>query len=1327
MKKALSLALALLMVLSLLPVAAFAAGTQYDDIDGHWAKSSIERWSEYKIVEGSEGHFRPDASLTRAEMAKILAGTLGLTEAGAENPFADVAADAWYAPYVLRCYTAGIMKGDGANAKPTASITRQEAMVMLCRALAIAAQADADLSAYGDSNDVADWAKGAVAAMTQGKLVNGVGENKLAPTADIDRASIMAILDRAIVQYINTPGSHTLTDKDGVILVAAAGDVTLTGKTPADILVTPAAKGRSLSFDKAEVTGAVTVQADGMKVTKSGSKLPEIVTTGKNITVEDAKPAASVGGGNGGSSKPSYSDLTVAEPKTVDGGEENAVKTYQNVTVTDAVADGTVTLSNMTILGNLYINGGGSNTVNLENVVIRGRIIINKKEGEAPRLCLTNTPVTTVEVEKPAIIEAADAASTVTTVQAKANVEIRGANTAVNTLAVPANVETAVDVAVTAGKVAKVDAKSETAVSGAGSVAEVVAQAPVTVSAEAVGKVTVSAGAPENVAVAVSGTGSVEVAVNSDKGAAITTTPDAEGNKATVEISSELETPPAITVDGEAVEHIHQWGAWVPAGEHDYDGHKRVCKTDETHVETAKHTFHMPGDWIYVDKDTCKNVCDICGFEEAAPHNKVRGKETAPTCTEPGQAGGESCSSCGTVFTKPEVIPALGHNFTGDYLTDADGHWHKCSRCDVTDTKAAHTYPSEASCDEAVRCTACGYEKAAGAHTWGEWVKADDVNHKHVCTTCKTEAAAPHTWDDGVVTKEPTENESGVKTYTCTACKATKTETLPAVPARKLWVEYNNKWGALNFVWNDTLESNEYYGVNGNYQGTYNQYYLANINWMDQAADETMTFSITKGTLTNGKYTATADVAEAGFDVKVVDASGSISIAPQDDGTYLATGGNQGYNGYYYRLKDPRGEVLGTVGGSATLNGIMFDGAPYEGCTFEVSQFKIEFEGPMPQDDRKYIDRYEGIKAITVTKPQSIAITADNLPVASAEPVTVTTYDELNAALSKGGKVILGADITCEQVAARSGAPAELVLNGHTLTCTTYNLQVILGKQLTIDGTTAGSGIRVSNSSTYSISTGSGAKLTVNGGAYTGFGSSQLSEVTLNNVTVENQAGTNGNVLQFHGGKVTVNGGSITARSGRAYFDGCEEVTVTNATFTGNFDITDCPKATVSGCTFTLPEDVTNGWLSFYGTTATLAGNTTEGPIGVDVRSIWEKPGNVTIKSGTYIGGVYVCSNADSKNVASTLTIEGGTFSTTYSDQYIARLQDKGNLYISGGDFSTFAKLLDTTVSTSDPGTVEVTGGTFGFDPGAYVADGCTATQGGTEEAPTWTVSAVTP
>lgn len=306
-KRILSLLMCLCLALSLLPGTALAA-EQYDDVSGHWAHNAIARWSDYKIIQGSDGHFRPNDSLSRAEMAVILSNTLGLTEEGSENPFQDVAADAWYTPYVLRCNAAGIMKGDGTNANPTATITRQEAMVMLCRALSIGEKADADLSAYSDADSVADWAKGSVAAMVESGIVAGVSADRLAPKSEINRASTVTILDRAVVQYINTPGSHTLTDKDGIILVAAAGNVTLTGKTSANILVSPAAKGKAITFNKATVTGTITVQADNMKVLKKASTLPEIVTVGKNITVENVKPTGGSTGSTGSTGNPGISD-----------------------------------------------------------------------------------------------------------------------------------------------------------------------------------------------------------------------------------------------------------------------------------------------------------------------------------------------------------------------------------------------------------------------------------------------------------------------------------------------------------------------------------------------------------------------------------------------------------------------------------------------------------------------------------------------------------------------------------------------------------------------------------------------------------------------------------------------------------------------------------------------------------------------------------------------------------------------------------------------------------------------------------------------------------
>ncbi len=67
---------------------------------------------------------------------------------------------------------------------------------------------------------------------------------------------------------------------------------------------------------------------------------------------------------------------------------------------------------------------------------------------------------------------------------------------------------------------------------------------------------------------------------------------------------------------------------------------------------------------------------------------------------------------------------------------------------------------------------------ACANHTYGEWEKEDDDNHKRVCTTenCTGFETAPHNWDSGVVTDDPTCCDKGVKTFTCQDCSATKTE-----------------------------------------------------------------------------------------------------------------------------------------------------------------------------------------------------------------------------------------------------------------------------------------------------------------------------------------------------------------------------------------------------------------------------------------------------------------------------------------------------------------------------------------------------------------------
>ena len=136
-RKILSLILVFAMTVSLLTVGTGAVEPTYGDTAGHWAESSIERWSAYGIIQGSNGQFDPNGQLTCAQLATILAKLLKLP-AAKDAGFTDNTADAWYYDAINRCAAAGILNGNGdGTVTPEAPITRERAMVMLARALGI--------------------------------------------------------------------------------------------------------------------------------------------------------------------------------------------------------------------------------------------------------------------------------------------------------------------------------------------------------------------------------------------------------------------------------------------------------------------------------------------------------------------------------------------------------------------------------------------------------------------------------------------------------------------------------------------------------------------------------------------------------------------------------------------------------------------------------------------------------------------------------------------------------------------------------------------------------------------------------------------------------------------------------------------------------------------------------------------------------------------------------------------------------------------------------------------------------------------------------------
>ena len=198
---------------------------------------------------------------------------------------------------------------------------------------------------------------------------------------------------------------------------------------------------------------------------------------------------------------------------------------------------------------------------------------------------------------------------------------------------------------------------------------------------------------------------------------------------------------------------------------------------------TTYDSSHTDATYAHIDGGTSNP-----GYFSCKQHTWDSGVVTTePTCENKGIKT-FTCTKCNT--TKTEDIAALGHSYTAETIktdalktpgtcTDKAIYYKSCERCGQVDTdenntfegkvdSTNHNYSSEWTIDTPASCTQEGSES-------------------HHCTRCDAKtgdrpiAKTDHTWDSGVVTTEPTCENKGIKTFTCTKCNTTKTEDIAAL------------------------------------------------------------------------------------------------------------------------------------------------------------------------------------------------------------------------------------------------------------------------------------------------------------------------------------------------------------------------------------------------------------------------------------------------------------------------------------------------------------------------------------------------------------------
>lgn len=173
------------------------APVAFTDTAGHWAEADIVAAAQAGLVNGyPDDTFRPDEPITRLQFTVILVRALGLTGSGATIPFADRdAIPAWAADAIARAAQHGIVRGyEDGTFRPEATITRAEVATMVAGAIGLPLT-DAN-PPFADAAAIPEWARPYVTAVHAAGLMQGQAGNRFAPTVATTRAEAAVLLLR---------------------------------------------------------------------------------------------------------------------------------------------------------------------------------------------------------------------------------------------------------------------------------------------------------------------------------------------------------------------------------------------------------------------------------------------------------------------------------------------------------------------------------------------------------------------------------------------------------------------------------------------------------------------------------------------------------------------------------------------------------------------------------------------------------------------------------------------------------------------------------------------------------------------------------------------------------------------------------------------------------------------------------------------------------------------------------------------------------------------------------------------------------------------------
>lgn len=169
----------------------------FDDVGaGDWYYDAAQYVSDKKLMQGTASRtFSPDTNMTRAMAVVVLYRASGGPASSVKNSFSDVNNGDWYYDAVSWASEKGIVEGYDGKFAPNDSITREQLSAILWRYYGSPTH-DYALGAYEDTTDVSEWALSAINWAVGTGAISGVTGTRISPKGMANRAQMAIILMR---------------------------------------------------------------------------------------------------------------------------------------------------------------------------------------------------------------------------------------------------------------------------------------------------------------------------------------------------------------------------------------------------------------------------------------------------------------------------------------------------------------------------------------------------------------------------------------------------------------------------------------------------------------------------------------------------------------------------------------------------------------------------------------------------------------------------------------------------------------------------------------------------------------------------------------------------------------------------------------------------------------------------------------------------------------------------------------------------------------------------------------------------------------------------